>query len=151
MVIWMRKSIWSILKILDYLAKKKVWQLYKVLYSLKQASLSWWQTITKSKSALGFKQCKSNAGVYYFINKETRELITAIVYINDVYFMSSKDFLLFLELKQKFMTKWKFCNLGETKDFSSGCKNLHTDGPPTIPLIFHCCFLSALHWSIYHR
>jgi len=56
-------------------------------------------------SALRFKQYKSNAGVYYFINKETRKLVIAIVYINDVYFMGSKDFLLLLKLKQKFMMK----------------------------------------------
>jgi len=56
-------------------------------------------------SALGFKQCKSNISVYYFINKETRELVIAIVYINDVDFMGLKDSLLLLELKWKFITK----------------------------------------------
>ena len=35
--------------------EKKVWQLHKVLYSIKQVSLFWWQTITKSMLALGFK------------------------------------------------------------------------------------------------
>jgi len=77
----------------------KVWQLHKALCDLKQASLSWWQTMTKSMLTLGFKQCKSNANVYYFIDKKTRELVIAIIYINNVCFMSSKDFLLFLELK----------------------------------------------------
>ena len=43
---------------------------------------------------LGFKWYKSNAGVYYFIDKKTRELVIAIVYVNDVYFMDSKDSLL---------------------------------------------------------
>ena len=61
--------------------------------------------MTKSMSALGFKQYKSNTGVYYFINKETRKLVIAIVYVNDVYFIGLKDFLLLLELKQKFITK----------------------------------------------
>ena len=61
--------------------------------------------MTKSMLVLEFKQYKSNTGVYYFINKETRELVIAIVYVNDIYFMSSKDFLLLLELKQKFITK----------------------------------------------
>ena len=54
---------------------------------------------------LGFKQCKYNAGMYYFINKETIELVIVIVYINDISFINPKDFLLFLELKQKFMIK----------------------------------------------
>ena len=58
--------------------------------------------------ALEFKQCKSDTGVYYFINKETRELVLIIVYINDVCFISLKDFL--LELKWKFMMKLKCCN-----------------------------------------
>ena len=65
MVIWMRKSIWSSLKVLGYLAKKKkAWQLQKALYGLKQAGLSWWQAITKLMLTLGFKQCKSDASVY---------------------------------------------------------------------------------------
>jgi len=54
---------------------------------------------------LGFKQYKFNTGVYYFIDEKTRELVIAIVYVNDVYFISLKYFLLFLELKQKFMMK----------------------------------------------
>ena len=37
--------------------------------------------------------------MYYFINKEIRELVIAIVYINDVCFMGSKESLLLLELK----------------------------------------------------
>jgi len=55
--------------------------------------------------ALRFKQCKSNVSIYYFINKETRELVIAIVYVNDVHFIGSKDSLIFLELKWKFITK----------------------------------------------
>jgi len=37
--------------------------------------------------------------MYYFINEETRELVIAIIYVDDVYFIGSKDFLLLLELK----------------------------------------------------
>ena len=48
---------------------------------------------------LGFKQYKSDASVYYFINKKTRELVIAIVYINDICFMDLKDFPLLFELK----------------------------------------------------
>ena len=55
--------------------------------------------MTKSILALGFKQYKSNANIYYFIDKEIRELIIAIIYVDDVCFMGSKDSLLLLELK----------------------------------------------------
>ena len=48
--------------------------------------------------------------MYYFINKETRKLILVIVYVNDVCFISSKDFLLLLELKSKFMMKLECYN-----------------------------------------
>jgi len=69
------------------------------LYGLKQAGSSWWQTMTNSMLALGFKQCKSDTGIYYFIDKETRELVIAIVYVNDVCSIRLKDFPLLLELK----------------------------------------------------
>ena len=74
-------------------------------------------SMTKLILALGFKQCKSDASVYYFINEETRKLVIAIVYIDNVCFMSSKIFLLLLELKQKFIMKWECYNLGKTKKF----------------------------------
>jgi len=77
---------------------------------------------------LGFKWCKSNTGVYYFIDKKTRELVIAIVYVNNVCFMGSKDSLLLLELKQKFMIKLECHDLRETKEFlrmyiNHNCKN----------------------------
>ena len=61
--------------------------------------------MTKSMLALGFKWCKSNVSIYYFINKETRKLIITIFYVNNVCFIGLKYLLLLLELKQKFMTK----------------------------------------------
>ena len=69
---------------------------------------------------LEFKQYKSDASVYYFIDEETRELVIAIVYIC---FMGSKDSLLLLKLKQKFMIKWEYHNLEETKEFLEICIN----------------------------
>ena len=71
--------------------------------------------------ALEFKQCKSNTGMYYFIDKKIRKLVTAIIYINNVCFISSKYFLLLLKLKWKFITKWECCNFGETKKFFRMC------------------------------
>jgi len=39
------------------------------------------------------------------IDKEIRELFIAIIYVDDIYFINSKDFSLFLKLKLKFMIK----------------------------------------------
>ena len=61
--------------------------------------------MTKSMLALGFKRCKSNAGVYYYHDKKTKVLVIAIVYVNDICFMGTKDSLLLNELKQKFMAR----------------------------------------------
>ena len=66
--------------------------------------------MTKLILALEFKQCKSDTNMYYFINEETRELVLVIIYVNDVCFISSKDFLLLLELKSKFMMKLECYN-----------------------------------------
>jgi len=85
--------------------ENKVWRLCKALYSLKQAGLSWWRTMTKSMLALGFKRCKSNASVYYYHDKKTNVLVIAIVYVNDICFMGTKGSLLLNELKQKFMAR----------------------------------------------
>ena len=48
---------------------------------------------------LDFKQYKSNAGIYYYLSKIAREFVITIVYVNDIYFMSSKDYLLLVKLK----------------------------------------------------
>ena len=61
--------------------------------------------MTKSILALGFKWCKSNTSMYYFINKETRKLVIAIFYVNNVCFIGLEYSLLLLELKEKFITK----------------------------------------------
>ena len=61
--------------------------------------------MTKSMLALGFKQYKSNASLYYFIDEKTRELVISIVYVDNVCFIDLKKFLLLLKLKQKFVIK----------------------------------------------
>jgi len=55
--------------------------------------------------ALRFKQYKSNASLYYFIDEKTRKLVISIVYVDNVCFIDLKDFLLLLKLKQKFVIK----------------------------------------------
>ena len=79
--------------------ERKVQQLYKALYSLEQAGLSQQQIITSQYQ----QQYKYDANI--FIDKETRELVIVIDYINNVSFIGSKGFLLLSELKQKFITK----------------------------------------------
>jgi len=56
--------------------------------------------------------------VYYFIDEKTKELAIAIVYINDVCFMGSKDSPLLLKLKQKFIIKQKCYDLVKTKELN---------------------------------
>jgi hypothetical protein len=51
----------------------KVWRLRKALYSLKQAGLSWWKALSASMMKLGFKRCKSDAGIYVYIHPKTQE------------------------------------------------------------------------------
>ena len=97
--------------------ENKVWQLRKALYSLKQAGLSQWHTMTKSMLALGFKRYKSDAGVYYYHDKKTKALVIAIVYVDDVCFIGTKGSLLLNKLKQKFMARQECRDLGETTEF----------------------------------
>jgi len=61
--------------------------------------------MTQSMLVLGFKRCKSDAGVYYYHDKKTKALVIAIVYVDDGCFMGTKGSLLLNELKQKFMAK----------------------------------------------
>jgi len=78
--------------------------------------------------ALEFKRCKSDASVYYYHDKKTKALVIAIVYVDDVCFISTKGSLLLNELKQKFMARWECHDLSETTEFlgmhiSRDCKN----------------------------
>ena len=73
--------------------------------------------MTKSMLALGFKRYKSNAGVYYYQDKKTKALVIVIVYVDDVCFMGTRDSLLLNELKQKFMARWEYYDLGKTIEF----------------------------------
>jgi len=67
--------------------------------------------------ALGFKRYKSNAGVYYYHDKKTKALVIVIVYVDDVCFMGTRGSLLLNELKQKFMARWEYYDLGKTTEF----------------------------------
>ena len=73
--------------------------------------------MTKSMLALGFKQCKFDASVYYYHDKKTRALVIVSVCVDNVCFVGTRGFLLLHKLKQKFMARWEYCDLGETTEF----------------------------------
>jgi hypothetical protein len=73
--------------------------------------------MTASMQALGFKRCKSDAGVYFYIYPKTNELVIAIVYVDDVAFMGQRNSKLLNNLKQRFTQKWECRDLGQLEEF----------------------------------
>jgi Reverse transcriptase (RNA-dependent DNA polymerase) len=61
--------------------ENKVICLQCALYGLKQAGLAWWKELSSSMNELGFKH---DAGL--FVCKDYKEIIIAIVYVNDSMF-----------------------------------------------------------------
>jgi Reverse transcriptase (RNA-dependent DNA polymerase) len=62
----------------------------------------------------GFKCLVSDAGL--FVCKDFKEIIIAIVYVNDAMFFGKNKAQ--VDFKKKlFMDKWKCCDLGEVKEF----------------------------------
>ncbi|KAJ3576496.1 hypothetical protein NP233_g369 [Leucocoprinus birnbaumii] len=92
-----------------------VWKLNRALYSLKQAGLAWWREMSESMLQLGFKRCKSDAGIY--VIHEGNDIVIAIVYVNDVLFMGTKGSTLLKRKKEEFMEKWECRDSGTVKEF----------------------------------
>ena len=67
--------------------EKKVCQLRKAIYSLKQAALQWNKQLDKSLLEMEFTRCKSDPGTYFKI--VGGEIIILLVYVNDALFMGS--------------------------------------------------------------
>ncbi|KAF7761821.1 hypothetical protein Agabi119p4_9813 [Agaricus bisporus var. burnettii] len=74
----------------------RVWRLHRALYGLKQSGLAWWRELTA--------------------DPQTKQLIIALVYVDDVAIIGKKT-ALFINLKRKIMNKWECRDLGETKEF----------------------------------
>ena len=66
---------------------------------------------------IGFVQCKSDAGVYYFRHPKIHELVVALVYVDDVAFLGKRNSQLLKELKQKFSKKWECHDQGVMTEF----------------------------------
>jgi hypothetical protein len=96
--------------------QNKVWRLHRALYGLKQSGLAWWRELTASMKELGFKRCTSGAGVYYYVDPKTKQLIIALVYVDDVAIIGKRTSI-YIDLKKQFMLKWECHDLGESKEF----------------------------------
>ena len=67
--------------------EKKVCQLKKSIYGLKQSALQWNKQLHKSLLEMGFICCKADPGTYFKIIGE--KIITLLIYIDDALFMGS--------------------------------------------------------------
>jgi Reverse transcriptase (RNA-dependent DNA polymerase) len=94
--------------------ENKVICLQCALYGLKQAGLAWWKGLNSSINELGFKCLVSDAGL--FVCKNFKEIIIAIVYVDDAMFFG-KNKAQVDSKKKLFMDKWECCDLGEVKEF----------------------------------
>jgi Reverse transcriptase (RNA-dependent DNA polymerase) len=98
--------------------ENKVICLQRALYGLKQAGLAWWKELNSSMNELGFKHLMSDAGLFVF--KDFKEIIIAIVYVDDAIFFGKNKAQ--VDFKKKlFMDKWECRDLGEVKEFLHMC------------------------------
>jgi Reverse transcriptase (RNA-dependent DNA polymerase) len=109
--------------------ENKVICLQHALYGLKQAGLAWWKELNSSMNKLGFKRLVSDAGL--FVCKDFKEIIIAIVYVNNAMFFG-KNKAQVDSKKKLFMDKWECCDLGEVKEFlcmhiTQKGKDIHLD------------------------
>ena len=94
--------------------ERKVCQLRKVIYGLKQATLQWNKHLHKSLLEMGFTHYTIDPGTYYKITGDM--IIILLIYIDDALFMGSNKAQL-LNHKMKFIKQWKSCDLGEAKEY----------------------------------
>jgi Reverse transcriptase (RNA-dependent DNA polymerase) len=94
--------------------ENKVICLQHALYGLKQARSAWWKELNSSMNKLGFKHLVSDAGL--FVCKDFKEIIIAIVYVDDAMFFG-KNKAQVDSKKKLFMEKWECHDLGEVKEF----------------------------------
>ena len=82
--------------------------------TLKQAGLAWWKALNESMEELGFKQLKTDAGL--FLYRKGKENILAIIYVDDAQFCGTSKALV-EKIKAAFMKKWECHDLSETTEF----------------------------------
>jgi Reverse transcriptase (RNA-dependent DNA polymerase) len=89
--------------------ENKVICLQCALHGLKQAGLAWWKELNSSMNELGFKHLVSDAGL--FVCKDFKEIIIAIVYVDDAMFFGKNKAQVNFK-KKLFMEKWECRDLG---------------------------------------
>jgi Reverse transcriptase (RNA-dependent DNA polymerase) len=118
----------------------KVICLEHALYGLKQAGLAWWKELNSSMSKLGFKCLMSDAGL--FVCKDYKEIIIAIVYVDDAMFFGKNTAQVNFK-KKLFMDKWECRDLGEVKEFlhmhvTQKGKDIHLDQCDYLDKVLEC-------------
>jgi Reverse transcriptase (RNA-dependent DNA polymerase) len=98
--------------------ENKVIRLQRALYGLKQAGLAWWKELNSSMNELGFQRLVSDAGL--FVCKDYKEIIIAIVYVDDAMFFGKNKAQVNFKKKLS-MDKWECRDLGEVKEFLRMC------------------------------
>ena len=63
-----------------------------------------------------FKSTVLDAGIYIYVDQVTGDIVIAVVYVDDAFFMGSNAKLA-AEKRKLFMDKWESRDLGEIKDF----------------------------------
>ena len=89
--------------------------LLHALYSLKQAGLTWWETLNESIKELRFECLKSNAGIFLYQKKGTN-IVVAVIYVDDALFCGPTKAIVD-EIKGLFMKKWEYRDLGPATSF----------------------------------
>ena len=92
----------------------KVCQLWKAIYSSKQAALQWNKQLHKSLLEMGFTHLLSDPGTYFKIISQ--DIIFFLVYVDDALFMGSNKIQVLVHKKQ-FMQRWESHDLGEAKEY----------------------------------
>jgi hypothetical protein len=96
-----------------------VCKLRKALYGLKQSPRAWHKRLDTELTQMGFKACKSDAGVYVR-QRKGEEPMFVLVYVDDLLIVS-KDLTLIVNFKALLQTKFSIHDMGEVKDFL-GCQ-----------------------------
>ena len=94
--------------------EKKVCQLGKAIYGLKQAALQWNKQLHKSLLEMEFTRCKSDPGTNFKIIGG--EIIILLVYVDNALFMGSNKTQV-LSHKKDFMKRWESRDLGPAKEY----------------------------------